>query len=193
MPSNPMLQTCLNTVGPSPVRCSTNWIDRRLALPAQRHTHFSDVFLLRFCARLFIHSRPPSRKGLLSCAPAARSSSSAPRMTILSASSGNDRCNALPRPTVRAKNKNANILKGCRRAAPPHFYTLQRTPFPKGGPHEVPAGPHLSLALSRRSPPSKLGRIVRPSPSWALSRLSGALDAPHRPSTGGYGPSRRRA
>ena len=33
MPSKPMLQTCLNTVGPSPVRCSTNWIDRRLALP----------------------------------------------------------------------------------------------------------------------------------------------------------------
>jgi hypothetical protein len=29
-----MRQTRLNTVGPSPVRWSTNWIDRRLALPS---------------------------------------------------------------------------------------------------------------------------------------------------------------
>ena len=29
-----MRQTCSNTVGPSPVRCSTNWIERRLALPS---------------------------------------------------------------------------------------------------------------------------------------------------------------
>lgn len=34
MPSSPMLQKCLNTVGPSPVRCSTKWIGRRLALPS---------------------------------------------------------------------------------------------------------------------------------------------------------------
>ena len=33
MPSSPMRQTCLNTVGPSSVRCSTNRIARRLDLP----------------------------------------------------------------------------------------------------------------------------------------------------------------
>jgi hypothetical protein len=35
MPSRPMRQTCLNTVGPSPVRCSTNWIERPLGLAEQ--------------------------------------------------------------------------------------------------------------------------------------------------------------
>src|SRR5258707_161234 len=128
MPSNPMLQTCLNTVGPSPVRCSTNWIDRRLALPAQRHTHFSDVFLLRFCARLFIHSRPPSRKGLLSCAPAARSSSSAPRMTILSASSGNDRCNALASSHGSRKKQKCKYLERVPSRGPPTFLYSSKDP-----------------------------------------------------------------
>ena len=33
MPSRPMRQTCSNTVGPSPVRCSVNWMEHRLALP----------------------------------------------------------------------------------------------------------------------------------------------------------------
>ena len=33
MPSSPMRQTCSNTVGPSPVRCSLNRMARRLALP----------------------------------------------------------------------------------------------------------------------------------------------------------------
>jgi hypothetical protein len=32
-PSRPMRQTCSNTVGPSPARCSLNRIERRLALP----------------------------------------------------------------------------------------------------------------------------------------------------------------
>ena len=33
MPSSPMRQTCSKTVGPSPVRCSVNWMERRWDLP----------------------------------------------------------------------------------------------------------------------------------------------------------------
>ena len=36
MPSSPIGQTCSNTVGPSPVRCWVNWMERRLALPSSR-------------------------------------------------------------------------------------------------------------------------------------------------------------
>ena len=34
MPSSPIRQTCSNTVGPSPVRCSVNRMEYRLALPS---------------------------------------------------------------------------------------------------------------------------------------------------------------
>jgi hypothetical protein len=35
MPSNPMRQACSNTVGPSPIRCSVNRMERRLAQGGQ--------------------------------------------------------------------------------------------------------------------------------------------------------------
>ena len=44
MPSSPMRQTCSNTVGPSPVRCSTNWMERRLALPTLARPRAEDLF-----------------------------------------------------------------------------------------------------------------------------------------------------
>ena len=57
-------------------------------------------------------SRSPRRTGIVSgrsprCHAAARSSFSAPRITILSASSGSGRCSASPRPTARASGHRA--------------------------------------------------------------------------------------
>ena len=59
-----------------------------------------------------LQSRSPRRTGIVSgrsprCHAAARSSFSAPRITILSASSGSGRCSASPRPTARASGHRA--------------------------------------------------------------------------------------
>jgi hypothetical protein len=42
------------------------------------------------------------------------------------------------RGNATRKNANSNTMGMCRRAFPPSSYAPQRTPAPKGGPHEVP-------------------------------------------------------
>ena len=83
-----------------PVAIMLDFVDPRRAGWRPRHPSTAGPTPLHD-HQMLIHSRP-SRKGLLSCARPARSSLSAPRMTILSASSGSGRCTPSLHPTVRA-------------------------------------------------------------------------------------------